>query len=362
LPNNSFSALILAWYDQNKRELPWRQTSEPYKIWLSEIILQQTRVAQGLPYYQRFIAKYPTVDKLAGAAESEVLRLWQGLGYYSRARNLHKCARVVVHDHDGQFPATMAGLKQLPGVGNYTAAAIASLAFNEPVPVVDGNVYRLLARYLGIETDISSSSAFRQFYDLALALIDTSRPGDFNQAMMEFGAIQCTPKNPQCEVCPLQSGCLAYARKAQQMLPVKLKKTKVRQRYFHYFLIRKENKMLLRQRREKDIWQGLFELPLIESAKKVTLNQIEHPLLDQLANKQPVYQLEDKIHRHVLSHQVLNVNFVVINIKDSLISSPEFKEYRWYSFAEAEELPKPVLIANYLDSYLNSIDLQEEKN
>ena len=358
MPNTEFSSTILAWYDRHKRELPWRLNTDAYSVWLSEIILQQTRVAQGLPYYNRFIKKYPEVEDLARAPESEVLRLWQGLGYYSRARNLHRCAKGVVEQHRGQFPQTMEELRTLPGIGNYTAAAIASVAFGEAVPVVDGNVYRLLSRYFGISTDISSSKAFREFFKLAASLIDEERPGDFNQAMMEFGAIQCTPKQPGCDACPLQQNCLAYAEGLQTKLPVKNKKTKVKQRYFHYLLINGGNQILFRQRQEKDIWQGLYEFPLIESAKQHFLNELDHPILDQLREIDIVFNVEDKIHRHVLSHQVLNVNFVVINVDESSKKNLELKDYDWYGLEEAEALPKPVLIANYLDSYLNSIHLQ----
>ena len=362
MTKNRFSTLILAWYDHHKRALPWREDNNPYAIWLSEIILQQTRVAQGLPYYNRFIDKYPTVEALAAAPEDEVLRLWQGLGYYSRARNLHKCARLVADRYAGNFPKTMVELKTLPGIGNYTAAAIASVAFGETVPVVDGNVYRLLARYFGVSTDISSSGAYREFFKLAQTLINPQRPGDFNQAMMEFGAIQCVPRQPACDSCPLQEGCFAHAEKAQQELPVKLKKTKVRERYFNYFLIRAGERLLFRQRQAKDIWQGLYELPLFESEARIPVDQVKLPILDQLTKEAIVFEVEDKIHRHVLSHQVLHVSFVVISIDEMVARDLVLDDHSWYSFSEAEALPKPVLIANYLDSYLNSIHLQEEKN
>lgn len=362
MTKSRFSTLILAWYDRHKRALPWREDNNPYAIWLSEIILQQTRVAQGLPYYTRFIEKYPTVQALAAAPEDEVLRLWQGLGYYSRARNLHKCAKLVTNKYSGNFPKSMAELKTLPGIGNYTAAAISSVAFGEALPVVDGNVYRLLARYFGVSTDISSSPAYREFFELALTLIDDNRPGDFNQAMMEFGAVQCVPRQPACESCPLQDGCFAFEKNTQQELPVKRKKTKVRQRYFNYFLIQVGERLLFRQRQEKDIWQGLYEPPLFESPAQISVDEVKLPILEQLTNKNIVFEVDDKIHRHVLSHQILHVSFVVINIEKTAVKDLVLDHHNWYNFAEAEDLPKPVLIANYLDSYLNSIHLQEEKN
>lgn len=298
---------------------------------------------------------------MAKSREDEVLRLWQGLGYYSRARNLHKCAKVVVDEFDGKFPGTFEQLKTLPGIGNYTAAAIASMAFNEQVPVVDGNVYRLLARYFGVETDISSSSAYREFYTLAADHIDQKRPGDFNQAMMEFGAVQCSSRQPKCDTCPLQIGCYAHQHGLQEKLPVKSKKVKVRQRYFFYLLVRSNDQFLFRQRKDNDIWRGLYEFILIETPRQADLEDLQHPLLDQLNDLKVVYTVEDKIHRHVLSHQVLNVTFVVIETEGEVQKKLNTSDYQWYSLEESENLPKPVLIANYLDSYLNSIHLQQEK-
>jgi A/G-specific adenine glycosylase len=315
-------------------------------------------VAQGLPYYNLFIEQYATVKDLAAASEDEVLRLWQGLGYYSRARNLHKCARMVAEDFGEQFPKTFEELKSLPGIGNYTAAAIASLAFNEQVPVVDGNVYRLLSRYFGLETDISSAIAYREFFALASGHIDKERPGDFNQAMMEFGAIQCSPKQPVCKDCTLQPGCFAYNNSLQDKLPVKLKKTKIRQRHFAYLLVRSGEELLFRQRTEKDIWQGLYEFPLVETPQRSDIEEIRHPVLDQLKEFNVIFTIEDKIRRHVLSHQVLNVTFVVIEIDGKAKKGLKTGDYKWYDQTAVDALPKPVLIVNYLDSYLNSIHLQ----
>lgn len=360
LPINSFSTVIINWYKQKKRSLPWRQSSNPYHIWLSEIILQQTRVVQGLPYYNQFVKRYPEINDLAEAEEDEILRLWQGLGYYSRARNLHKCAKVIVSEHRGKFPDNMESLLTLPGVGKYTAAAIASLAFNEAVPVVDGNVYRVLARYFGLKLDISTSKAFAHFYDLSLSLIDKSAPGEYNQAVMEFGALYCTPKQPDCEHCVLQVGCEAKAKSLQKELPFKKRQQKSRKRYFNYFMIFQDNKILMRQRTERDIWQGLYEFLLIEQSQMAAVDILDHPTLKKIHKSNAEITINDKIIRHVLTHQLLYVNFAVISIEKNskLIDELSTEEFRWYNLTEVEKLPKPVLLANFLDTYLNSINLQ----
>jgi A/G-specific adenine glycosylase len=360
LQNSPFTAAVLSWYNRNKRDLPWRQTQDPYLIWLSEIILQQTRVVQGLPYYNRFVERYPDVSSLARASEAEVLRLWQGLGYYSRARNLHKCANIIVDEHEGKFPETMALLLALPGIGRYTAAAIASLAYHEVVPVVDGNVYRVLARYFGVEIDIASSRAFSSFYELSKLLISENDPGGYNQAVMEFGALFCTPKQPDCEHCVLQEGCVALANSQQKVLPVKVRRVKSRARYFNYFIIFKEDKILMHQRTGKDIWQGLYEFFLVEESKPTEATAVCHPTLDLISNGKAEIQTNDKIIRHLLTHQQLNVNFVIVNVgKNSALGTELATDgFAWYNMQEVEELPKPVLLANFLDTYMNSINLQ----
>ena len=355
-----FTVAIIDWYSRNKRSLPWRENPSPYHIWLSEIILQQTRVAQGLPYYNHFASKYPKVSDLASASEDEILRSWQGLGYYSRARNLHKCAQVVVSKYNGEFPKTMKDLLDLPGIGKYTAAAIASMAYGEAVPVVDGNVYRVLARYFNIAIDIGSSKAFGQFYDLSLSLIDKKTPGDYNQAVMEFGALHCKPQNPDCKNCVLQDGCEAKAKTLQKERPTKKRKQKSRKRYFNYFLILQQGKVLMRQRTERDIWQGLYEFLLIENSLPSTADIMALPELEKFRGSGVEIITSDKILRHVLTHQLLYVNFAVINIEKNtkLIDELSTDKFRWYDWQEAEELPKPVLLANFLDTYLNSINLQ----
>ncbi len=257
----SVTSTLLNWYQQNKRDLPWRHTKDPYKIWLCEIIMQQTRVAQGLAYYQKFVETFPTPAALARAREDDVLKLWQGLGYYSRARNLHAAAQSM----NGTFPPTYEGVRALKGVGDYTAAAICSIAYDMPYAVVDGNVYRVLARVFGIDTPIDSTKGKKQFTQLAQTLLDKKHPGDFNQALMDFGAIVCTPQAPQCLTCPLAGTCKARKEGRQEQLPVKAQKTKVSTRYFHYIYVKQGEFTWLRKRGAGDVWQNLYELPLIET-------------------------------------------------------------------------------------------------
>ncbi|MCU0418758.1 MAG: A/G-specific adenine glycosylase [Cyclobacteriaceae bacterium] len=339
----SFARLLIAWYQQHQRPLPWRHTRDPYRIWLSEIILQQTRVAQGLPYYHAFVEAFPDVQALAAAEERVVLRLWQGLGYYSRARNLHKCARHVVNAWHGRFPTTYAQLLTLPGVGPYTAAAIASFAFGEAVPVVDGNVFRVLARVFGMHTDIASSEAKKLFFEQAQRVMDRARPADFNQAMMELGAICCTPSSPTCHACPVAPLCFARQREAQQLLPVKSKKTKVRKRYVHYFAIRQANKTLMRERTGKDIWRGLYDFYCVETNRPARLDTLlaADPFLSRLRITQA-----SKPVKHVLSHQQLKAVFYEAVFKKANTTLPE--GMKWYGPRQVNALPKPVLIDAYV--------------
>jgi len=261
-----FSNYLIQWYLQNKRELPWRNSQNPYEIWLSEIILQQTRVAQGLPYFESFLAHFPTVFDLAKASEEQVLKLWQGLGYYSRARNLHQTAKIIAFEKEGQFPKTYNELLELKGIGSYTAAAIASFAYDEAVPVVDGNVFRVLSRYFNVESDISSSKAKNEFTALAKEVMDSKQPALFNQAIMEFGALQCVPKNPDCSVCVFNTSCAALQMKKVQSLPLKLKKTKIAKRFFNYLVFQDaNNNSVVNKRTSTGIWHNLYEFPLIET-------------------------------------------------------------------------------------------------
>lgn len=302
---------MLDWYVLNKRHLPWRQTNDPYKIWLSEIILQQTRVDQGLEYYNRFVKTYPKVGDLSSEKLDKVLKMWQGLGYYSRARNLHLSAQMVVNQYDSKFPDSYAELLKLKGVGSYTAAAIASIAFNEPVAVLDGNVFRLLARYFGIFTPIDSPKAKAEFFELANSIIDKKRPGDFNQAMMDFGAMVCTPKQARCVDCPLSSSCYAFAHRKQDQLPVKSKQVKQRDRIFSYFLLTDGKKFLLQKREQKDIWKDLYELPLVEEndAKALAALAGTFGLKPKQLVKYPVME-----QKHQLSHQTIWATFYIVQV------------------------------------------------
>jgi A/G-specific adenine glycosylase len=341
-----FSKKIVEWYQVDHRDLPWRNTRDPYKIWLSEIILQQTRVAQGLPYYQRFVKKYPSVKSLARASEQDILRLWQGLGYYSRARNLHACARAVVKIHDTKFPSTAQELQTLPGIGTYTAAAIASFAFDEPTAVVDGNVYRVLARYFGIADDITTPSGKARFAELAQELIPHDHPAVYNQAIMEFGATCCTPRTPACEHCVLKTGCRARAAQNQDEYPVKGKITSVRHRYFYYFVVRKAGRLAVKSRSSKDIWQGLYDFPLLE-----TTNALTQPSLRKLLGRGNQSVPISKEYKHQLTHQSIHARFIEWPDMDSIkkVSSILIHNVRWLTRQQLEKVPKPVLILRYLE-------------
>ncbi len=344
-----FSKKVVSWYKSNKRDLPWRDTKDPYCIWLSEIILQQTRVNQGLPYYLKFVEAFPTVFDLAAAPEQKVLRLWQGLGYYTRARNLHKCAREVVANHNGKFPQTFEELKTLPGIGDYTAAAIASISFGERAAVVDGNVFRVLARVFGIDTPINSPEGKRIFSALANSLIPAKNPDLHNQAMMEFGAQFCTPRNPSCESCIFIDTCFAQTNSLQHTLPVKLQLTKIRKRYFYYFAIQKGKSFLMKKREAKDIWHGLYDFYLIETGKATNPEKLfrEHEALKKF-RKGKLHEAS-KPYKHVLSHQIIYATFVPIIMPAGFVLNDA--ELKFYSVKKVAELPKPVLISRFLSDY-----------
>jgi A/G-specific adenine glycosylase len=348
--NEVVARKLITWYEENKRSLPWRDTKDPYKIWLSEVILQQTRVAQGLQYYHRFVEQYPTVQSLASAKEQDVLRLWQGLGYYTRARNLHKGAKKVVDEYNGVFPSTFIELQKIPGIGSYTAAAIASISFREKVAVVDGNVFRVLARIFGIDEDILSGQGKATFFKLANELISPEEPDTFNQAIMEFGALQCVPKNPVCEICIFKKQCIAYNSDLQALLPVKAKKAKVRKRYFYYFVISKEKKLLMRQRGGKDIWQGLHDFFVIEREKPVSLEKLLKGKTGLNHVKKIPSENISLVYKHVLSHQMLLATFIEVPWNEKFQSHELFNadEYRFYTVRKISDLPKPVLISRYL--------------
>ncbi|TRO64438.1 A/G-specific adenine glycosylase [Christiangramia sabulilitoris] len=336
------------WYLQNKRDLPWRKTHEPYQIWLSEIMLQQTRIEQGLPYYNKFISAYPSVFDLADAPADEVMKLWQGLGYYSRARNLHETAKYVAYKLNGKFPSDYKGLLKLKGVGNYTASAIASFCYNEPVAVVDGNVYRVLSRIFGMDIPINSTKGNKEFKELAQELLDKKDPATHNQAMMEFGALHCKPQNPLCASCPFNDKCLALKENRINELPVKLKKARVKKRYFNYLVFDLDNDgTILEQRSGKGIWNGLYQFPLVESAKLINASELQkmdsfREIVNndnysiELFNEDPVV--------HKLSHQHLYTRFWLVNSKEVNAET--------ISLQTVLDYPVPVLIGNFLNEYL----------
>ena len=339
--NQFFSNSIISWYRENPRNLPWRETQDPYKIWLSEIILQQTRVSQGLPYYEAFSKAYPSVQALAEAPEEEVLRLWQGLGYYSRARNLHGCAQYIWSELGGIFPNRYATLIQLKGVGSYTAAAIASFAFGEVQAVVDGNVFRVLARYFGIATDIASGKGKKEFEALANQLIPENSPGEFNQAMMDFGSRCCVPKNPSCGECPLSSSCFALQKTLVSSLPLKINKTKVKERVLNYLVIRCGGQVVWNKRAAGDIWTGLYDFPLLE--------QESFPWQENLSQEAVLFP---KKYRHLLSHQRILGSFWEIELSpDKRAELAKWCQKKGFDLVEHEQidaLPKPKLIVRYL--------------
>ena len=341
--------LLARWYETHKRELPWRSNPTPYYVWLSEIILQQTRVNQGFEYFLRFVGKWPTLADLAQASEEEVLKMWQGLGYYSRARNLHKCARQVMELHHGEFPRDFEQLKKLQGIGNYTAAAIASIAFNLPHAVVDGNVYRLLSRLYDIDIPINNDAGIKLFAELATKLLDPKHPGRHNQAMMEFGALHCTPKNPNCPQCPLQSHCLAFANGTVDQRPQKEKKLKIRTRYFNYLVIKTpEGGFYLHRREDNDIWKNLYDFPCVESDKPLNIDEIvQNDYFKSLIHDQPfVISRVSPPFVHKLTHQTINAIFVEIKISKNLPISQ--KNVILLAFEnELGTYPVPKLIDNY---------------
>lgn len=339
----SFTPAIISWYRKNKRDLPWRDTCDPYLIWLSEIILQQTRVEQGLPYYYKFIEAFPDVKALAAADEEKVLRLWQGLGYYSRARNLHAAAKDIVHRFNGKFPSVYEDIRSLKGVGDYTAAAIASFAFRLPYPVVDGNVFRLITRYYGIDLPIDKASTKKYITSVCESLIDRKAPDVFNQAIMEFGAIQCKPSSPDCASCPLSQSCKARLDDMVDQLPYKEKKTAVRPRYFHYFIIENNDQFYIRKRTAKDIWQGLHDFPLIETA-----NEKLTPAEAKRSFAKPAKV--SSAYKHVLSHQHIHAVFYHVHEKE-LADKKVLQSLIRVDHKSVKKYAVPRLIEKYVGSW-----------
>jgi A/G-specific adenine glycosylase len=342
--------VLTAWYDENKRDLPWRNTKDPYRIWLSEIILQQTRVDQGLSYYHRFIERFPAVQQLAEADINDVLKLWQGLGYYSRARNLHETAKIITDAFQGKFPDSYEKLLQLKGVGPYTASAVSSIAFGKPVPVLDGNVARVVSRLFAVTEPVNEASGKKSLYSILEKLIDKTDPGRFNQAIMEFGALWCTPRNPPCEKCVLSAFCMARAGKIVEKLPVKTQKINQRKRYFNYFVIKFRQDdgwyYYLRKRTGKDIWLGLYDFPMIE-----TPSFQEQEKVLETARLQKILIPADAVvtavsdnYRHQLTHQLIHARFFSVEVKNK--SSVNFHQY--IMVKDFEKYPLPKLIENFL--------------
>ena len=309
--------------------------------------MQQTQIKQGLPYYELFVSNFPSVFDLANASEEAVLKLWQGLGYYSRARNLHASAKFIAYELNGTFPNTFQELLKLKGVGDYTASAIASICFEEPTAVVDGNVYRVLSRYFGMDTPINSTQGIKQFKALAMTLLDTNNPGDYNQAIMEFGAIQCKPKNPDCSICPLNDSCVALQKDLVDTLPIKLKKTKVTKKYFNFLvLLSSDKKIVFEKRIAKGIWQNLYQFPLIETESKMTSEAFKtHPEIQTYFNGIPydysLYNTKELIHK--LSHQHLYTKFWIIEVDRLPVKGIPISKLKTY--------PTPILISKFIDEF-----------
>lgn len=343
----NFIVILNKWYSINKRNLPWRSTKNPYHIWLSEIILQQTQIKQGLPYYEVFVSKFPSVFDLAKAKEDQVLKLWQGLGYYSRARNLHYTAKYVAYELNGVFPKSYKELLKLKGIGDYTASAISSICYEESAAVVDGNVYRLLSRYHGVETPINSTEGIKEFKILAQSLLPKKGIGDYNQAVMDFGSRQCKPKNPVCTVCPLNKKCVAFQLNKIKTLPVKIKKTKVTKKYFNFLVfISKDQKTILKQRIGKGIWENLYQFPLVETSKNLSYEEFKlSPEIKKSLNtsnyQATLYNEKEIVHK--LSHQHLYTKFWIIKVSQL----PE----KGIPIINLKTFPVPKLISNFIDSF-----------
>jgi len=344
----SFAVKLISWYREKGRDLPWRATHDAYIIWLSEIILQQTRVEQGMPYFHRFVEAFPMVTKFAEANEEDILRLWQGLGYYSRARNMHKAAKMVVNDFQGIFPNTYEEAIRLPGVGEYTAAAIASFASNEAKAVVDGNVYRVLARYFGIKEPINSGHGKKMFAEIAQEMLDGENPGVYNQAIMDFGALQCKPKNPLCADCIFQMECVAFQERFVDVLPVKLKGKGSRNRYFHYFIIMEDEQILMSKRGLGDVWTNLYEFPMIETAEdRSKLDLMTEADFTEYFEEDTVLTIVGKQIKHVLSHQNIYARFYVVGNPHALKRKKKSWNYHYYE--KIDKLAKHKLIFSFLE-------------
>ena len=341
-----FHKILTVWYQQNKRDLPWRLKNDPYQVWVSEIILQQTRIDQGTAYFFRFIDRFPDVKALATSDENEVLKIWQGLGYYSRARNMHRASRQIMTDFNGEFPTSYMNIRKLIGVGEYTAAAIASIAYGLPYAAIDGNVYRVLSRVFGILEPIDSTGGKKIFSELARQLLDQHNPALFNEALMDFGSLQCTPRNPDCLQCPFRDQCVALSQNQISMLPVKTKKIKVTNRFFNYLFIRHNQHFFIEKRESDDIWRNLYQLPLIESSKELSPEELlaSGPFTTIFQGLKIVVTSTGSEIIHLLSHQRLHVRFIEVTILDSETN------FNWIKVRDDQisDYPVPRLIDNFL--------------
>lgn len=337
----NFNKKLIEWYSDNKRALPWKKNLDPYQIWLSEIILQQTRVEQGLPYYLKFISQYPTIIDFANADIADILKLWEGLGYYSRARNMHITAQNIRDNFDGKFPKSYNELKILKGIGDYTAAAIASFAFGLPNAVVDGNVFRFLARYFGIAIPIDTTIGKKYFQEKAQLLINTKKPGEHNQAMMDFGALICTPKKPKCKDCPFVSECVAYHSNTIEQMPVKSKKLIKKERHLHFFVLIENSKIIIQQRTKNDIWKLLYDFPCMETENNLLGNEYLEMFSNKIKMPQPI------IFKQVLTHQKINAYFYKLN---SLKSFKDEVNGFQIDLTEIKNYAFPKIILDYLKS------------
>lgn len=350
--SNTISTILQQWYSIHQRELPWRNTTDPYLIWISEIILQQTRVNQGLDYYYRFVERFPNVITLANAEEDEVLKYWQGLGYYSRARNLHKAAKKVTTEFQGVFPEKFHDVLSLPGVGVYTASAICSFAYNQPHAVVDGNVYRVLSRLFNVDTPVDIPAGQKIFQKLADEMLDHVNPSRHNQAIMEFGALQCVPVNPDCENCMLNLNCIAFANKNQNNFPVKTHKIKVRNRYFNYLYIKYQDFTLITQRVENDIWQKLWEFPMIEQDSLLNPEELmQNKSFEKLFKCIPEVKISSHSQpvKHILTHQKIMAQLFTIEVNEL---NDSLKQYKKIRIEELDQYAVSRLMQIFLENHL----------
>lgn len=335
---------LYEWHQDIDRKMPWKDTKDAYKIWISEVILQQTRVAQGIKYYDRFIERFPDVKALAQGPEDDVLALWKGLGYYTRARNLYKAARLIMRDHNGVFPQNHADIIALPGIGPYAAAAIASFAYDQPYAVLDGNVYRVLSRYGGIETPIDTTEGKKTFSSLSQMLLDQQNPSTYNQAIMDFGALICKPSVPRCMDCTLRDSCRGYHDGLVDLLPIKAKKVKVKKRYFHYLTLLTDGGIHLEKREEKDIWKGLYQLPMIEGEKRLSKKEVEAKTKDRYGSFQKMTKVYSATQQ--LTHRLIYADFYLVE------GVKKLDQKKATSFDKVKDLGLPKIIDDYFKDHL----------